>query len=75
MNKLSISPFLVIDHNTFKAYIGFDKYDFESYDIVSSPQICAFQKTPFLASNAKSTYLCQSMETTYIILFMGCNVS
>jgi hypothetical protein len=27
----------VIDGNTFKAYIGFDKYDFESYDIVSSP--------------------------------------
>jgi hypothetical protein len=37
MNALSISPFLVIDGNTFKAYIGFDKYDFESYDIVSSP--------------------------------------
>jgi hypothetical protein len=71
MNVLSISPFLVIDDNTFKAYIGFDKYNFESYDIVSYPLICAFQKTPFLASNAKSTYLGQRMETTYIILFVG----
>jgi hypothetical protein len=25
MNALSISPFLVIDDNTFKAYIRFDK--------------------------------------------------
>jgi hypothetical protein len=37
MNALLISPFLVIDDNTFKAYLGFDKYDFKSYDIVSSP--------------------------------------
>jgi hypothetical protein len=37
MNALSISPFLVIDDNIFKAYIVFDKYVFESYDIVSSP--------------------------------------
>jgi hypothetical protein len=37
MNALSISPFLVIDDNTFKAYIGFDKYNFEFYVIVSSP--------------------------------------
>jgi hypothetical protein len=28
-----------------------------------------------LDANAKSTYLGHSMETTYIILFMGCNVS
>jgi hypothetical protein len=75
MDALSISPFLVIDDNTFKAYIGFDKYDFEFYDIVSSPLICAFQKIPILYSNAKSTYLGQIIETTYIILFMGCSVS
>jgi hypothetical protein len=30
-------PLLVINDKTFKAYKGFDKYDFESYDIVSSP--------------------------------------
>jgi hypothetical protein len=43
MNALSVSPFLVIDDNTFKAYVRFDKQNFESYDIVSSPEICAFQ--------------------------------
>jgi hypothetical protein len=47
MNALLISPFLVIDDNTFKTYIGFDKYDFESYDIVSSPNMCISANTIF----------------------------
>jgi hypothetical protein len=47
MNALSISPFLVIDDNTFKAYIRFDEKDFESYDIDSSPKYVHFRKYHF----------------------------
>jgi hypothetical protein len=68
-------PILVIDDNTFKAYIRFDKQDFESYGIVSSPLNMCISENTILASNGKSTYLGQGMETTYIILFVGCIVS